>query len=683
MPASIYHVATVTGLDESGKEVNSAQWNSAHALTLNAVGSEISGAFTNSGGVTFGYDGTHVTATVATNYQSAGAYLTTAMLSNAATISNINVSAGTTSNNLSALTFSNLNGLAFGLNGSVITGSYSQAAQTNQTVGLYASSNTYLTSSGTVDARSLSFRGDKSITVGVSAGEVVFSVGPYITTAMLSNRGSDFVAATAAFAGTNANGTIASNGISVSVAAQSNQSAIKAFGATNTGNTAGNTGVSTGVDWVIAGTNNITVSQSTAVGGPNTLWLSAPNVAAGNVSFSAGGASAALGSVVFSNSNGVSFGLNGSTITASAAGGGGTGSIYFAGNTTQNSSSTQDYSSVVFGGRGAASVGVSGGSIQISVPATSSLVGTGGISLSTNGSTISISNSPIAMFEPYPLLQSGSTTYAPVAGSWYVQPVYIEQPLSGGRWNVMVAHGSTASVFRATTANFNSNSTGSLSITGSYERRMALYSLGAGTNSTRLESFWSNNFPLSFSHLVGIASGAGVTLTVSAGLTVSCITSIDSNGGSTFSTMGASSTISSNSTALASTAINTIYSSVQNALSSQLMIPIPFNTTINPGAYWIGQMWTTGSGSTSTGTNVATTLVNTFSVVNQYALYGNTNTAARAWLQTAASSGSQPYPGVGVYSAASAVPPTTMAFSDVRTQNSQPLAYINYVNSAI
>lgn len=99
----------------------------------------------------------------------------------------------------------------------------SVATQTNQTVGLYASSNTYLTSSGTVDARSLSFRGDKSITVGISAGEVLFSVGAYLTTAMASNRGTDFVQATAVFNGTNASGTIASNSWSVSVAAQTNQ----------------------------------------------------------------------------------------------------------------------------------------------------------------------------------------------------------------------------------------------------------------------------------------------------------------------------------------------------------------------------------------------------------------------------------------------------------------------------
>ncbi len=56
-------------------------------------------------------------------------------------------------------------------------------------------------------------------------------------------------------------------------AAQTNQSAIRGFGASDTGNTAGNTGMVTGVDWVLAGSNSITISQSTAVGGPNTLWV--------------------------------------------------------------------------------------------------------------------------------------------------------------------------------------------------------------------------------------------------------------------------------------------------------------------------------------------------------------------------------------------------------------------------
>ncbi len=107
--------------------------------------------FSNGSGVSFGFDGSNITATVATNYQSQGAYLTTAalsqdsskyagtgfttattagtnivgtqgnnglsigvpaylttaMASNAATISNIKISAGASSSNVSAVTFSN------------------------------------------------------------------------------------------------------------------------------------------------------------------------------------------------------------------------------------------------------------------------------------------------------------------------------------------------------------------------------------------------------------------------------------------------------------------------------------------------------------------------------------------------------------------------------------------------
>ena len=107
--------------------------------------------------------------------------------------------------------------------------------------------------------------------------------------------------------------------ITISAFNQSTQSAIKGLGASNTGNTAGNTGISTGIDWVMAGTGALTVSQSTTAGGPNTLWFSGATVAGQPVNFSAGTTSNNLGSVVFSNSNGMSFGLSGSTITGQFA----------------------------------------------------------------------------------------------------------------------------------------------------------------------------------------------------------------------------------------------------------------------------------------------------------------------------------------------------------------------------
>lgn len=136
----------------------------------------------------------------------------------------------------------------------------------------------------------------------------------------------------------------------------------------------------------------------------------------GSLSLSAGTSSAALGSVEFANSNGVSFGLNGATVTAqhngltsqsnqalSAANGSfafqtatfansngisfSTGtqgiyashngltsqsnqqvSLYAVGNTTQSTSGTQGAASLSFRGEGVASVGVSNGSVVVSVP---------------------------------------------------------------------------------------------------------------------------------------------------------------------------------------------------------------------------------------------------------------------------------------------------------------------------
>ena len=66
----------------------------------------------------------------------------------------------------------------------------------------------------------IAFNNANGITFGMSNSSIITASHNGITTAMASNRGSDFVQATAAFAGTNATGTISSNGISVSVAPQ-------------------------------------------------------------------------------------------------------------------------------------------------------------------------------------------------------------------------------------------------------------------------------------------------------------------------------------------------------------------------------------------------------------------------------------------------------------------------------
>jgi hypothetical protein len=81
------------------------------------------------------------------------------------------------------------------------------------------------------------------------------------------------------------------------------------------GNTAGETGSRYG-SVLFAGGNNITLSGATAAGG-QTITISGAAAGGAAGSISAGTTRATLGEVVFSNSNALSFGIDGQTVTAS------------------------------------------------------------------------------------------------------------------------------------------------------------------------------------------------------------------------------------------------------------------------------------------------------------------------------------------------------------------------------
>ncbi len=261
----------------------------------------------NSNGISFGTNGSTVTASYT-------------VPSTAGLISGINLSAGTTSNNLTAFTLSNSNGLAFGLNGSVITGSYTVPtvpSQTNQTIGLYALGNTTQNSSTTLDARTLSFNGLGAATVGYSNGSIQVSV-PVQTAQTQSNVAGFYDGANSISTGTvrlsNANGVsfgIAGQTVTASVAAQTNQT-IGFFGVSNTTQGSSGTLDARSLSFQGAGIASVGYSNGSVV-------VSVPSGGGGltNVNLSAGTTSNNLSAFVFSNSNSVSFGLSGSTVTAS------------------------------------------------------------------------------------------------------------------------------------------------------------------------------------------------------------------------------------------------------------------------------------------------------------------------------------------------------------------------------
>jgi hypothetical protein len=111
-------------------------------------------------------------------------------------------------------------------------------------------------------------------------------------------------------------------------------------------------------------------------------------------------------------------------------------------------------------------------------------------------------------------------------------------------------------------------------------------------------------------------------------------------------------------------------------LSGSMQIAVGFNTTINPGNYWLAQAWSTNSTTAGSSESV-------FSQASSMGLLMAQNSVFRMFPQTTTNVSSQYYPGRGVYSASQSTPPTTMAFSDIRTWASDIIPYFNFVNSQI
>lgn len=325
----VSHIKTSPIADGTNTDlIRPSDWNSAH--TYNISHSELGGSSAHHIDVTISGNTSGALAGISsgTLTLAGGNNITISQAGNALTISGANVggaqtgisgiansettySSGTVKlSELGAVTVRSTTGQQFQI---------SVNAQTNQTGGIYITAqSTGQSSSSTYDLRTLSVLGDGIISVGwsnstlrisapsqtaltattvqsissanaVGANNSRFALEAHAHEGVrqlgISTQGNTsgttgfFPASQAQFVGsgmvTARQSTGAAGNVTITFnATQTDQSAIKGFGASNTGNTAGNTGISTGIDWVLAGSNNITISESTAGGGPNTLWVS-------------------------------------------------------------------------------------------------------------------------------------------------------------------------------------------------------------------------------------------------------------------------------------------------------------------------------------------------------------------------------------------------------------------------
>lgn len=172
----------LTTAAQSNQVVNSLN-GSTGQISLN-VGSSLS-ASTNGSSITFG-----LASNITTALQSTGAYLTTAMLSNAATISNINISGGTTSSNLSNFKLIDSNGISWSLDtGSKI---YATVATNYQSQGAYLTT-AMLSNANTSFVGLNSALTANRVSATINSSGISLNFPAFLTTADLSENSSKYL----------------------------------------------------------------------------------------------------------------------------------------------------------------------------------------------------------------------------------------------------------------------------------------------------------------------------------------------------------------------------------------------------------------------------------------------------------------------------------------------------------
>lgn len=234
----------------------------------------------------------------------------TVQASIATSLSNINLSAGTTSQNLSNFVFSNSNGVSFGLSGSTVTASVGGAAAGSISAGTTS-----------VALGQAVFSNSNGISFGLNGSTVTADYAREL--AKVSVNGATF-GPFSVLSFIDAAGGV-QWGITTNVAGVARVSGSQPPALTVT---AGASSASAVSNIVFTNTNNVGFALSTAAGQVTVR-------AAASISFSAGTTNVAASQLSFANGNGVSFGLNGSTVTASVAAAGGGGIALAASGSTQ------------------------------------------------------------------------------------------------------------------------------------------------------------------------------------------------------------------------------------------------------------------------------------------------------------------------------------------------------------
>jgi hypothetical protein len=549
--------------------------------------------------------------------------------------------------------FSNSNNVSFGMNGSTVTATITVPAQTNQTLGIYGSSQTFgQSSSSTYDARSLSIFGSGGISVGWSNGSFGISgqttaaqtnqsLGIYNssqTTGASSSSTYDARSLSIAYSG-NISGGWTNGSMLLTVAPQSVQTQSNVQGII-----VSNTTYRTG-DVSFSNANGISFGSS--AGQAITASYTVPSVtqyfSATNTTFNGANIS---GSITL-NTNGLQLSMS---VAAPGAAAENNWVNLLGANTSGNT--TASGSTIGYSGINLTLSGTNGSVVNISAPATSSLVGFRGDTVSSNGSTISIGPGFASYFDNMNGEWPNSTAMQFLQSTSHAQPFSIDAPISFAVLRIPMSASMAASSTGVTTGN------SQFSYGHSRTHNFVLYSRGTGASSLSLQSVASTQFTDQQSHNVS-ANANSTQFSYSNRFTYYMST------GTTGFTYDYSSSAAS---------LN-FHTSGMTAVTGLKMMEFPWATTLAPGNYWL--MYGVSSNTASQYTAIGTRWF------NQFSNYGMSQPNLQfGTIGAATNSSIGPYYGLGSFTTAGGGTTASLPISAVTTSGSHNKMFFAVVNIA-
>jgi len=234
-----------------------------------------------------------------------------------------------------------------------------------------------------------------------------------------------------------------------------------------------------------------------------------------------------------------------------------------------------------------------------------------GLTSTTNTAGVTVGMTDLNYFEPMPV--ANSSLFTPGIGTWYFAPFIVPLNINSGQINFLAAD--VAGFLHA--ANLSLASTGSVSRYQTLNHKLALYKEGTGTNTSRLESFWSADCSFLATWRLALSTANSSSGTINEGLTLSFPAQFDRSGGVTYSSTQSSTITAVGTSTVSSTKVHSLITPAVAYLSGSRVMISPFATFLPAGNYWLAHMLTSSSSSTGTsgGVGVAGTMFQTQSLV--------------------------------------------------------------------